>query len=160
MQILLLRHGDAHDNVDDASRALSPVGNDQATIAGTVLQSLLLIPELILTSPLLRAVQTAYIVADIVGVKNVMQTEYLTPGSDHRQIFQQLNELRRDRILLVGHEPHLSTMISLLVAGSRSAHIDMRKGTLASLEAVDSVGPATAILRWILPPEVSMRLSS
>lgn len=160
MQILLLRHGDALDHADDSARALSPIGNDQAKIAGTVLQSLLLIPELILTSPLLRAVQTATVVAEIVGVKNIIQTEYLTPHSDHRQIFQELNDLRRDRVLLVGHEPHLSTMISLLVTGARGSHIEMRKGCLAFCQAVDPVEPAAGVLRWVLPPEVSVRLSA
>ena len=123
MQILLLRHGDALDHTDDAARALSPVGNDQARIAGGVLQSLLLIPELIFTSPLLRAVQTATVVADLLGVRNIIQTEYLVSHSDHRQIFQQINDLRRDRILLVGHEPHLSTTISLLTTGSRNSRL-------------------------------------
>ena len=159
MQILLLRHGDALDSLDYATRALSPVGSEQAKIAGTVLNSLLLIPELILTSPLQRAVQTALIVADLAGVKDITATEYLTSGSDHRQILQQLNDLRRERILLVGHEPHLSILISLVVTGIRTSRIEMRKGSLAFCESEIPVGPSSGILRWILPPEVSTRLS-
>ncbi len=159
MQLLFLRHGDALEGPDDASRALSPVGSEQAKIAAAVLHSLLLIPELILTSPLLRAVQTGRIVADLVGVKDITTTEYLTSGADQRQIFQQLNDFRRERLLLIGHEPHLSTTISLLVTGNRASRIEMRKGSLAFCETETPVGPSAGVLRWLLPPEVSTRLS-
>ena len=158
MHILLLRHGDALETSNDALRALSPAGRDQAKLAGTILQSLSLIPDLILASPILRAVQTAKIVADTLGVNKIQTTEYLTSGSDHRQIFKQLNELSPKKVLLVGHEPHLSLMVSLLIAGNRTAQMEMRKGMLVLCDSGEPVAPSSGILRWILPPEVSARI--
>lgn len=158
MQILLLRHGDALDHHDDYIRPLTPLGKDQATAAGNVLHVLGIIPGKIFVSPLLRAQETARIVADLLGITDLTTTEYLTPTSDHRQLFDVLGHLRSERILLVGHEPHLSVMISLMTTGSRASRVEMRKGCLAFCETSDPAGPGTGVLRFLLPPETSARL--
>jgi phosphohistidine phosphatase len=158
MQILLLRHGDALDHPDDYIRPLTPAGKAQATLAGNLLHLLGLVPGKIFVSPLLRAQETAGIVADLLGVTDITITEHLTPMSDHRQLFDLFAHFRGERFLLVGHEPHLSAMISLLTTGSRAARVEMRKGSLAFCETADPAGPGNGVLRFLLPPEMSGRL--
>jgi phosphohistidine phosphatase len=158
MQILLLRHGDALDHPDDYIRPLTPLGKEQAAIAGNLLHLLGLVPEKIFTSPLQRAQETAGIVAALLGVTHLTTTEYLTPTSDHRQLFDLIAHFPAERIMLVGHEPHLSTMISLLTTGSRASRVEMRKGSLALCETADPAGPGSGILRFLIPPETSARL--
>jgi phosphohistidine phosphatase SixA len=158
MQILLLRHGDALDHPDDYIRPLTTLGKEQAAMAGQVLHLLGLVPGKIFVSPLLRAQETAGIVADLLGVTDLTTTEFLTPMSDHRQLFDLIARLNSERVLLVGHEPHLSTMISLITTGSRASRVEMRKGSLALCETADPAGPGTGILRFLIPPETSSQV--
>ncbi|MBI1804181.1 MAG: phosphohistidine phosphatase SixA [Ignavibacteriae bacterium] len=160
MLLLLLRHGDALDTAldGDALRPLSPHGEEQARAQGNLLQSLALQPDIILTSPLLRAQQTAEIVRQLLGVATISMTEHLTPSSDHRQTVQQLNALGKERVLLVGHEPHLGTFISLLVTGSRNAQIEMKKGSLACVDIEVPVRYGEGNLVWLFTAAASISL--
>ncbi|HUN66064.1 MAG TPA: phosphohistidine phosphatase SixA [Bacteroidota bacterium] len=158
MQILLLRHGEAVDHPDDYIRPLTARGRDQAALAGKTLHLFRLVPDKIFMSPLLRAQETAGIVADLLGVTALIPTEYLTPMSDHRQFFDLISPLRGERILLVGHEPHLSAMISLLTTGTRAMRIGMQTGGLALCDTGDPATPGGGALRFLLPPETTSGL--
>ncbi len=158
MHILLLRHGDALETADDASRELSSKGIRQARIAGAILKALSLAPDVIFVSPLVRAQQTARIVGDALSVGNIITTEHLTSGSDPREIFREINDKRMTAVLLVGHEPHLSVTTSLLTSGNRASHLEFSKGSLAFCESIDPVGSGSGVLRWMLPPDVSAKL--
>lgn len=155
MQLLLLRHGDALDansGGSDTLRPLSPLGEEQARAQGIYLRTRMISPDVILASPLLRAQQTAVIVRNVVGVSDLRTTEHLTPSSDQRQIVRELNELGKECVLLVGHEPHLSTLISLLIAGNRDAQIEMKKASLASLYVDMPVKYSSGSLLWLISP--------
>jgi len=160
MHLFLLRHGDALDPVhgDDASRPLSKLGEEQARVQGRFLHSSALTPEVIVASPLLRAQQTAEIVRVENDVESISTSEHLTPSSDQRNIIRELHSLRNERVLLVGHEPHLSTLLSLLLTGSRGAQIEMKKASLACVEVVERIGFGGGKLEWIIPVERTMEL--
>ena len=160
IQLLLLRHGDARDpgSGDDASRQLSAFGETQARVQGMALKLLGMFPETILVSPLVRARQTAEIVQHVIGCGTISLSEHLTPSSDHRNIIREVNALGMDRILLVGHEPHLSALISLLVTGSRAAQIEMEKGSLACVGVSAQLKFGDGTLEWILPAAESLAL--
>jgi len=156
VQLYLLRHGDALPAGfdDDAQRPLSLLGEGQARSAAQFIGKLNVRFDAILCSPLLRARQTAHVVQEKQGGIDLITTEHLVPSSDHRQIFSQLNQHSWEKVLLVGHEPHLSTLVSLLISGSRNARIEMKTSSLALCDVVSPIGAGKGALRWLVNPEL------
>ena len=152
MILFLLRHGDAirDTRVHDSDRALSDFGKQQATVVGKFLRTGKAGIEHILCSPLLRAQQTAAAVLDEIGPITLSTTEHLTSSSDPRHILRELSELNRETVLLIGHEPHLSTTISVLLAGDERSRVLMNPCSLACLRAVASPKYDKTILQWLI----------
>ena len=151
MILYLLRHGDAVDSgFDDSSRPLSPLGEEQAASVANVFSMFHLPLDAVLSSPLVRAKQMAEIIS--AAFKNVKctATEYLVPGTNEKQLFRQLNELKKQSVLLVGHEPHVRTTASMLLWGSRHGQIEFRKATILCIECVHAVQPESGMLKWML----------
>lgn len=136
MKLLFLRHGDALNDpkVQDSDRPLSDLGHRQAKTAAHYLKKSGHQIKLIVSSPLLRVRQTADHVAAMFINAQRSESEYLVSGSNPIHLVDLLNRQPQEQILLVGHEPHLSNTISLLVAGSSSFRIEMKKASLACLE--------------------------
>jgi len=152
MTIFVLRHGDAVENpaLHDSERPLSEVGRRQGITAGRFLRSLNVSISMILVSPLVRAQQMAAAVKQEIGEVSTSATEYLTASSEPRQILEHLARLNISNLLLVGHEPHLSKAISLLISGSGAPCVEIKKASLACLDAPAPVEQGKAILRWLL----------
>jgi phosphohistidine phosphatase len=130
-QLWLLRHGEAepHGGRDDAERALTDRGREQARDAGRALARLELKFQLVLTSPKVRALQTAELAAEPLGVEPVVY-QPLAEGFDRREAEALLYAAGEDkRILVVGHEPDLSQVVHDLTG----ARIGMRKGGIAAV---------------------------
>jgi phosphohistidine phosphatase len=111
--------------------------------------------DLILSSPFLRARQTAEIVAGELKLKKRLEFfDGLVPGGNPGALIHELNELKPapENVLLVGHEPYLSRLISLLVSGGADAAIEMKKGGLCKLEAAELRPGQCARLAWLLTP--------
>ncbi len=124
--IWLLRHGDAEDDApDDSSRRLTEKGERQARAAGAALARLKVDIDECLTSPKLRAVETARLACEPLGVE-VTESEALRGGDID------LDELTAGRgdVLLVGHEPDFSRAIEL----ATGARVDLKKGGLAAID--------------------------
>ena len=124
--IWLLRHGDAEDNApDDASRHLTEKGERQSRTAGQALANLGVELDVCLSSPKVRALETARLACDALGVE-VEQTEGLRGGDfDPEDV-----AAGRGNVLLVGHEPDFSRAIQL----ATGARVEMKKGGLAAIE--------------------------
>jgi len=153
MLIYFLRHGEAeeHPSLHDSERPLTDAGNRQATAAGQLLKGEVRKVELILTSPLLRARQTAESVQHEIGTVSIQPTEHLVSSSNPRKIIQELQKIRERTVLLVGHEPHLSETIALLLAGASRSIVEMKKCSLACVSTPDPVKDGSGILRWLIP---------
>jgi phosphohistidine phosphatase len=117
---------------------------------------------LILASPYLRAKQTAEIVAAGLSLKKrlTFATE-LQPGRDAAELIKKISALKpkSERVLLVGHEPDLSELISLLVTGATGAGFALKKGGLAKLEAEKLRAGKCAMLAWLLTPKQMQRMT-
>ena len=135
MQLYLLRHAEAEDAAThDEQRALTNKGERQARNVGKFCRSHSIIPEIILSSPLLRTEQTARIFAREVDVPDLVKLEdFLRPGMTAKNAFSCLEKYsEKASILLVGHEPDLSKLAGFLI-GTNSGNIHFRKATLMSV---------------------------
>lgn len=165
MNLFVLRHGIAVERgapgfENDAARPLTPKGKRQLRKAAAAMKKMDLRLDLILSSPLLRAKQTAEIVA--VGLKLKKRLKFsdeLQPDGNVKKLFLQIGELKPapENILLAGHEPYLSRLISLLVSGGENMAVDFKKGGLCKLEAEKLRNGKCAALAWLLTPR-QMRL--
>lgn len=161
MNLYVLRHGIAVERgtpgfKTDAERPLTPKGRRQLRQIAAALQNLDLDFNLILSSPFLRARQTAEIVAKSLKLKQCLAlSDELTPGGNPEALIQQLNELKPapEDVLLVGHEPYLSQLIGRLISGGATADIGLKKGGLGKLETTSLRFGQCATLAWLLTPK-------
>jgi phosphohistidine phosphatase len=156
MKCYFLRHGLAGDpeqwDGNDADRPLTAEGKERMAREAKTMAALSLGLDAILTSPLLRAKQTATIVADKLKLRDrLIEDERLGIGFDANALEAILRE-RRDAaaILLVGHEPGMSLTIGSAVGGAR---IDFKKGSLACV-TFDDPPSLAGQLTWLVPPKV------
>jgi len=120
------------------------------------MQALELKFDLVLSSPYLRAKQTAEIVAQVYKIKKkeIHLTDNLLPPATIENLLQEINENfpKSENILLAGHEPHLTEMISCLLKSDGPLVIDFKKGGLCSLTLGQSPNQLIASLNWLLTP--------
>jgi len=144
-QLWLLRHGDAepHGARPDFDRHLTDRGRDEAAAAGHALRALEVEFASVLTSPKLRAAETAHLAAGAWG-GTVQERQLLASGLTAPDALDLLAEEDADaRILLVGHEPDLSRTVGDLTG----ARIDLKKGGLAVVRAHGASGELMRLLR-------------
>lgn len=155
MLLYLLRHGLAGRRTqwkgDDSQRPLTPYGEKRMAREARSIRNLNLGLGLILTSPLLRACQTAEIVAEALGLEEeVVIDDRLAPGLNAERLAALMRDHQAESMLLVGHEPDLSQTVAALIGGGQ---ILFRKGALA---CIDLPEPASlkGKLEWLIPPKV------
>lgn len=163
MKIYLLRHAKAEISFPDSVRALSDKGRVDAKKLGSFLRDKEgFQPEEVLISPLVRAQETANIflqALQLEGNKEWIERseDLLEPERDPRPIVESISAHNRD-ILLVGHNPNLETLFSLLVSGERRrARIHLKTCVLVCLEWLPwpsdgQAGPC--VLHWVLDPRL------
>ena len=161
MNLYLLRHGLAVERgtpgyEDDATRQLTPKGRRQVREVAAAMQAMELRFETILSSPLVRAHQTAEITAAGLKLKKYLAfADELSPGGPANKLVEKISELKSapENILLVGHEPDLGELISLLVTGKKGAGLALKKAGLAKLEIENLRAGQCAMLAWLLTPK-------
>lgn len=162
MRLCVVRHGVAvarQAGVEDAGRALTPDGIARTRAAMTGL-STLLSPDVVFTSPLRRARQTASIATEVFGLPRAVDCEPLANGQ-HAALLAALREADASVAALVGHEPWLSSLVSMLVGCSGGPlRVQIKKAGAALVEMPDSLEPGAGTLAWLLPPTVLRRLGA
>lgn len=136
MKLYLIRHGIAAERgtyANDGDRPLVAAGERKTAAVGDRLQSLNIHFELILTSPLLRARQTAEILYHAGLAPTLQEYPPLAPGGDIQQWLEWLNQNRYSNLALVGHQPDLSYWAETLVWGSESEKIILKKAGMIGL---------------------------
>ena len=158
MTLYILRHGIAEDSGpdgEDASRRLTPRGQKRVYAAANGMRAMGLQLDLILTSPFARALETAALVAQVYG-GDPPPREFppLAQGVPAIETVRALRPFaRQSAIVIVGHEPGLSGIVSYLLCGSPDAiRIDLKKSGLVALEVHDLGRRAGATLTWMLTP--------
>ena len=151
----LLRHADAGDPAawtgPDEHRPLSSKGEKQSERLGRFLAGTGFRPDAIISSPKLRASQTADIVAGHLGVPVTLDAR-LASGAGVTDVEAILHDAGDPgQAVLVGHDPDFSTLLqSLCVA----RNVEMKKGALARIDLIRPVGSGLGDLRWLVPPDL------
>jgi phosphohistidine phosphatase len=158
MMLYLLRHGVAEETEpggDDRSRRLTARGRVKIQKATAGMRALGLELDVILTSPLPRAAETAAIVAAACGKESApRELPALAPGPAASVVPALRPFARRSHVMLVGHEPGLGQLASLLLTGSTEGMaLDLKKGGCVAIELTKLVPPTGAALRWVLTPK-------
>lgn len=157
MEIYILRHGIAEERQagrDDARRALTPKGRERLRLVLETAAKAGVRPALILTSPYVRAVQTAETAARILACPKIERTDALLPDSSPQAVWEDVHSRRfADAVLLAGHEPLLSSTASFLL-GASGTLIELKKGALACLDVEDEPRPQ-GVLRWLLTAKLA-----
>jgi len=122
----LLRHGEAADGSPDAERPLTEKGEEQARMAGRALKKIGVLPAACLTSPKVRAADTARIACEELGIEPQLEPKLAGGPFDPEALAAGLG----DGVLLVGHDPDFSMAVHSLTG----AQVRMKKGGLAGVE--------------------------
>jgi phosphohistidine phosphatase len=156
MNLYVLRHasaGTARTNpLLDVKRPLDKEGKQQCILVGSFLNALNVQFDLIASSPLKRALQTASLVGTEVGYDQKIQvTEALAPGASvasFQQFFASLEKY--ENVLIVGHSPNLAQFAGTLIGSPGRANLRMRKAAIARLDCTRRPG----ILNWLVDPRI------
>ena len=157
-ELYLIRHGLAEARgdawPDDAKRPLTADGMSRMRKTARRLARLGMSVEVVLSSPLVRARQTAEIIAGGLDSRpSLVNVDSLAPGGTYAALLADLEKhTRKARIALVGHEPALGELAARLI-GSRHP-IEFKKGAVCRID-IDDLPPAgPGDLRWLLTPKI------
>lgn len=137
MELLLIRHGKAEGHGlpgGDGARALVEKGRLQARKVGRLLLEQDLVPDLVLTSPLTRARETAEILAEVSGASAPVQEAWLACGMRPEEAMQELSAYTETmgRVAIVGHEPDFSRLAGY-VLGAEGGYVQVKKASVILL---------------------------
>jgi phosphohistidine phosphatase len=160
MDVYLVRHAVAHERnaarwPDDALRPLTGAGKRKFRKAAHGLGNCIPKSARVLTSPFVRARETADILVGAVGCRKPIDARELASGAATAKVFSLLRAHRRHAIVLVGHEPNLSAWLSAALGGEQTRlDIEFRKGGAACVRFDRAITPGRATLVWMLPPRL------
>jgi phosphohistidine phosphatase len=158
--LYLVRHGVAVSHgspgiSSDAERGLSNKGIVKVRRNARALACIGVEMDEIWTSPLIRARQTADLLAEGLQITApVRVVEYLQPEGKFEALTSELEQhLEQAGIALVGHEPYLGELATYLLTGVRSSSFRFKKGGVACIEVYDATPPIHCQLRWLVTPK-------
>ena len=165
MRLYLVRHGIAIDRTDpkcpsEAERHLTPEGIEKTERVAKGVAKLISSADLLISSPHLRAVQTAEIFATALGYakEKIVRTEALLPGSDAAVLFRELAKQKdAGDVFCFGHAPQLDEAVALAL-GAKQLLTALKKAGVACLE-LERMSPPSGTLLWLCPPKILRRCS-
>ncbi|MDP3563131.1 MAG: phosphohistidine phosphatase SixA [Methanoregula sp.] len=155
MDLFILRHGKAEEasaEQDDSMRALTTVGRKEIRNIARWMRNEKFRFNAIATSPLMRAHETAGIIARILERKDrLVVWEDLAPGGDLDTVCYHAAQLGKDAtVLVVGHEPGLSALLGRITSRDGTTSVIMAKGSLARIRDFSFEGEPSGALQWLL----------
>lgn len=166
MLILLVRHAKAEPRPllalgpkRDSRRPLSDAGRKRMRRAAKTLHKLVPAVDVLASSPLLRARETAEIIAARYDGMAVVDLTPLSPGGSERDLLDWLCAQRQDAtVALVGHEPDLGLFASWLLSGKKLPFAPLRKGAACLIRFAEIPAPGGGVLEWLLTPKLLDKL--
>jgi phosphohistidine phosphatase len=164
MILYLVRHGIALDRTDpvappDPERPLTSEGIEKTRAAAKGLRELGVEPDAMITSPYLRAAQTAEIFCEVLEFSRdrIRRSDALKPGGDPAQLFKELSRARGQEVMCFGHAPQLDQAISYAF-GLHVVVTSLKKAGVACLD-VQNLSPLRTQLVWLFPAKALRKLT-
>jgi len=160
MELLIIRHAiaferDRHRWRYDAARPLSPAGMRRARKAAAGLKAFCKAPDHLLTSPLVRARQTAQILTEVAGWPTPTEATELSPGEGAPAVLALLGKVRGKLVAVVGHQPELGALLTACLLGDGEAlPIEMKKNAVACVSFQGTARAGHAALKWLATPRM------
>lgn len=157
MNLYLMRHANAglrrENPLLDCKRGLVEEGKEQCMLMARVLNALKVQIDVIVSSPLKRALQTAQFVGTELGYESKVEiSDALAPMADYGAFQDLLGKyVEREGVLIVGHNPSLFQFLGKLVTGNGGANVRLRKGAIARID-LDRHPPQ---LQWLIDPRLA-----
>lgn len=158
MHVYVIRHADAvplgtQGIHEDEERPLTEAGQAQCKAVARAFRQMGIKLDRLLTSPLVRAKQTAEALHDEwgPGAPAILECEPLAPGGKKRRLLERLREQHVESVGLVGHNPDLSELVGWFL-GKKRAGINLEKGGVACIEFDGGAGKNSGVLAWLVTP--------
>jgi phosphohistidine phosphatase len=162
MELVLFRHGiaaprESH-NGPDATRELTEHGRLRTRAAARGLAVMEVEPQLVVSSPLVRARQTAEILAEVLQVRRPIEiVDELTPGTLPGVVLHKLDDLQVGCMVCVGHGPDIDLILRALIDGGVAAISELKKAAAVSIEC-QRPSDKHGLINWLLPPKALRQL--
>lgn len=159
MELYLFRHGIAEDappGKPDSSRALTPQGRERSAAVVKTARNAGVMPSLIVSSPYLRAMQTAEVAASEFGWKgDIVQMPSLVPHGTPEAVWSDIRDLRGESaVLLAGHEPLMANLAAYLL-NAPGLIVDMKKSAMLRIDMAGTGHAPRGVLRWMIVPKLT-----
>lgn len=165
MEVIFVRHASAQDESEvseDSQRRLTDKGRTEARTTAKALRELGVKPALVLTSPAVRAVETAEILADEHGGARVEKAQMLAHPADSGAVRSRLQQLLAEGVecvALVGHSPSLDHCVGELVAAQPKIGVSLSKGGAACVDLPAEYPNASPELLWLMRREILAKIA-
>jgi phosphohistidine phosphatase len=158
--LFFLRHGEAGMNFpSDFERELTDGGIGASHSIGEFCKKAGVTFTHVITSPLIRAKQTAQVIVKKFPGIEIEESKFLTPDSDSKNLFNFLQSFTSgSKVLLVTHEPFASSCISTLISGTETVNITMKPTSIACVETHGSPVRGNGKLLWLIPSDVIQQI--
>ena len=163
MIIYIVRHASAGQHVDnpkkDEKRPLDPDGIEQCGFVGRALSALNAQPDVIISSPLKRATQTASLIGNEIGYEGKLHLETaLRPDASFTDFRRMLDKYsKHEALMVVGHNPSITEFLARMIAKSGcEALVDFKKGAVARVETARH----SATLNWFFTPKMAREIQA
>jgi phosphohistidine phosphatase len=161
LKLYLVRHATATEGIggairSDAERPLVDEGRKEAHAVADALVRMGVKPDVFLTSPLVRARQTAEIFAEVFGQKGDLHfSDALAPGGSRSQLWKDVNSYKRAReMFLFGHQPDMSMLAALLLDAGDQFDMPFKKAAVARIDVYDLPPTSPGTLKWFVTPKM------
>lgn len=164
MKIYLIRHGSAvgigGGVTRDAQRTLTSEGKDEARHVARAMKSIGVKPDILVTSPLVRAKETAEILQSELGGE-LHTSDSLAPGVTPANVFRFLTKFPdANEIVLAGHEPDMGDLVKVLVGGGIEFTLPFTQAGVCCVELADIPPSMAGVMKWLITPSMASKMMS
>lgn len=164
MELFILRHGEAGQRSlsSDRIRPLTSSGKIEICEIAKALKTIGLKFDLVVTSPLKRAYDTAMIVSEVFNIDKVQVWNELAPEGKRTDVYQKISQLREEySVLIVGHQPLLGEMVNDIIHKSKSSPCNflLKKGGIMRIRLLRKSNIPKGELKWLLTPRILKNIS-
>ncbi len=158
LELYIIRHGFAGTSLEDEAmdddRPLKKKGKEKMKSLAKGLKGMNICFDVVMTSPLLRAKESAEILNAYCSINNeVTVTDLLKPDASYQKLIKFLNQQKEfEKIAIVGHEPFLSGFASFCLSNSQTPFINLKKSGVLMLEIDKIIKPERCKLAWLMEP--------